>query len=135
MNNNCLFCKIIQQEIPAKVIYENEFTLAFLDINPATNGHCLVIPKIHFENYSEVQEPYLTEVAKTKQIVANLLLNSSLKPQGFNYLSNQASIAGQQVFHYHEHIIPKYVASEGFIIKVNPTKLEDLDTVLKLLKE
>jgi len=135
MNNNCLFCKIIQQEIPAKVIYENEFTLAFLDINPASNGHCLIIPKKHFENYSETEELYLTEVAKTKKHVANLLLNSSLKPKGLNYLSNQGSISGQQVFHYHEHVIPKYVSNEGYSFKVNPVKLEDLETVLKLLKE
>jgi histidine triad (HIT) family protein len=135
MKDDCLFCKIVRKEIPANIVYENEYVLAFLDINPVSNGHTLVIPKEHFENFSETKEPYLTAVNQAKQIIAKMLLNSSLKPQGINYLSNQAAIAKQNVFHYHEHILPKYQKGIGFEMKVNPQDLKNLEEVLTILKK
>ncbi|AUF83428.1 HIT family protein [Mesoplasma syrphidae] len=123
---NCLFCKIINQEIPSYKIYENEFVYAFLDINPASNGHTLVIPKNHSENFSDAKQADIIEVVKAKQeIIA--LLDNKLKPAGYNFISNQNQIAGQMVFHYHEHIIPKYDANEGYIHGTKQVNVEPLE--------
>ncbi|WP_339030343.1 HIT family protein [Spiroplasma endosymbiont of Cantharis nigra] len=124
---DCIFCKIINKEMASKVFYENEYTLAFLDIFPNSDGHSLVIPKKHFENYEETDDFYLQEVAKTKKIVAKML-REKLNSKGINYVSNQGSEAFQMVFHYHEHIIPKYVKEQGYGFKIN-NKPEDLTNI------
>ncbi|WP_339020533.1 HIT family protein [Spiroplasma endosymbiont of Atherix ibis] len=129
---DCIFCKIINKEMDAKIIYENEYTLAFLDIFPNSNGHSLVIPKKHFEDYEQTDDFYLQEVAKTKKVVAKVL-KEKLKPKGINYISNQGSESFQVVFHYHEHIIPKYIKEKGYTFKINnePSDLLDLDIIYK----
>ncbi|AUM62878.1 HIT family protein [Spiroplasma monobiae] len=130
---DCIFCKIINKEMDAKVIYENEYTLAFLDIFPNSNGHSLVIPKKHFENFEETDDFYLQEVVKTKKIVSKIL-KDKLNPKGMNYVSNQGSEAFQMVFHYHEHIIPKYIKDEGYAFKINAQNLSSIDEVFEKLK-
>ncbi len=112
---DCVFCKIIKGEIPAKIINENKGAVAFLDVSPVTNGHTLVIPKKHYQDLALCSEEDLHHVislvAETaKQIEAC----KKLDPWGFNYLSNQGSIAGQEVNHFHIHIIPKYQKDVGF---------------------
>ncbi|AHI53153.1 HIT family protein [Spiroplasma culicicola] len=134
---NCIFCKIINKEIPSKVIYENEFTIAFLDVFPNSDGHCLVIPKKHFENFELTDDQYAFEVLKTKKEVIKILRNKlPVEPTGFNYISNQGEQAFQTVFHYHEHIIPKYVKEEGytFVIKKDEAKMTDLEKLHQLFK-
>ncbi|MEG1353900.1 MAG: HIT family protein [Malacoplasma sp.] len=130
---NCLFCKIIDKKTPAKIVYENEYVIAFLDINPISNGHCIVIPKKHFASLQLTDERYLQEVSIALKIVANKLYNSKLKPWGMNYLSNENSIAGQEIFHFHFHIIPKYFANEGLILKTNPVHNKDIEEIYKLI--
>ncbi|ALD66711.1 HIT family protein [Spiroplasma cantharicola] len=132
---DCIFCKIINKEMESKVFYENEHTLAFLDIFPNSDGHSLVIPKKHFENYEQTDDFYLQEVAKTKKIVAKML-REKLNAKGMNYVSNQGSEAFQMVFHYHEHIIPKFVKEQGYGFKINnkPEYLSDIDKIYKKLK-
>ncbi|AUB31909.1 HIT family protein [Spiroplasma floricola] len=132
---DCIFCKIIDKEMNAKIIYENDYTLAFLDIFPNSNGHSLVIPKKHFEDYEQTDDFYLQEVAKTKKIVAKIL-KEKLNAKGINYVSNQGSEAFQVVFHYHEHIVPKYIKEKGYTFKINtePGDLLDLDIIYKKLK-
>ncbi|QEH62143.1 histidine triad protein [Spiroplasma chinense] len=133
--NECLFCKIIDGQIPSKKIYENEYTLCFLDVFPNSDGHCLVIPKKHFENFETTDSLYITEVAKTKQEVVKLLrANLPVEPVGFNYVSNQGSEAFQTVFHYHEHIIPKYIKEFGYGFVINHANdMTDQDEIHKIL--
>ncbi|EOA06961.1 Histidine triad protein [Mycoplasma yeatsii 13926] len=130
---DCIFCKIINNEIPSYKIYENDNVFAFLDIQPASEGHCIVIPKKHFKNFSECDDNYLKEVAIAKKQIVQIL-KDKLNPQGFNYLSNQEAIAGQSVFHYHEHIIPKYKENEGFILSANKVETKDVKSVYESLK-
>jgi histidine triad (HIT) family protein len=110
---DCLFCKIVNKEIPAMIVYENETTLSFMDINPNSEGHVLVIPKNHCVDFDDASNEDAIEVVKTKKIVTKLL-KEKLKPVGFNFVSNMGVEARQVVFHYHEHIIPKYEKDLGY---------------------
>ena len=130
---SCLFCKIINKEIPCNLIEENAYAMAFLDINPASDGHALVIPKKHFIDLVHCDDFYLKEVTTLAKRVADKIENSPLKPWGINYLSNQGSIAGQVVFHFHLHIIPKYGKNEGFIFSAANKVVQDVETVYKTI--
>jgi histidine triad (HIT) family protein len=131
---NCIFCKIINKEIPTKIIASSKNAIAFLDINPITPGHTVVIPKKHSDNLSKTSPAILADVFKLVNKVSNKILKSKLKPIGFNYLSNQGEIASQSVNHFHVHIIPKYVKDEGFILKTKKSnKNIDFNTVYKIL--
>ncbi|WP_027063102.1 HIT family protein [Mesoplasma seiffertii] len=130
---DCLFCKIINQEIPSYKIYENEFVYAFLDINPAADGHTLVIPKNHSKDFSEASKEDIIEVVKSKQEIVKLL-NKNLAPAGYNFIANQNGIAGQMVFHYHEHIIPKYKETEGYAHGIKTVNIQPLASIYKKLK-
>ncbi|WP_342252469.1 HIT family protein [Spiroplasma endosymbiont of Amphibalanus improvisus] len=116
--NNCIFCKIINREIPAYIIYEDDDVLAFLDIEPISKGHTLIIPKKHYQNLTETSDELIMKMGVINKKIALNILNK-LKPQGLNYLINQEAIAGQVIFHYHQHIIPKYDAKNGLTINQN----------------
>jgi histidine triad (HIT) family protein len=109
----CIFCKIVNGEIPSFKIYESEHTLAFLDISQNTVGHTLVIPKKHvnnvFELDSETGKEVFDAVLKTVQI-----LKDKLQIENVNLLNNNGSLAGQVVEHYHIHIIPRYGNDECY---------------------
>ncbi|PLX27873.1 HIT family protein [Candidatus Parcubacteria bacterium] len=109
---DCLFCKIINGEIPCNKVYENEYTLAFLDISPTNPGHTLVVPKKHFKNNEEIDELYLTEVHKTVKKVGRAIKNGLSSP-GYNIIINNDQIAGQIIPHFHAHIVPR-VEGDGF---------------------
>ena len=108
---NCIFCKIINKEIPASVIYEDADTLAFLDISPVNLGHTLVIPKKHFKNILETPEDVMAHMMKIVKKVSHGL--EALKPDGINIKMNNREAAGQDVFHSHIHIIPRFTG-DGF---------------------
>jgi len=109
---DCLFCKIASKEIPSEVIYEDEFVLGFLDINPCTPGHAVVIPKTHAGNIidlkAELVGPLFSAVKKLTE-----KLQKALSPQGFTIGINQGSMAGQAIDHLHIHIIPRYTGDGG----------------------
>ncbi|AOG60697.1 histidine triad protein [Spiroplasma helicoides] len=131
---NCIFCKIANGEVKTYKIYENDYVVSFLDANPNSEGHCLVVPKKHSENFEQTDEQYLVEVAKAKKEIVKLLKSKlKKKPVGFNYVSNQGVEAYQTVFHYHEHIIPKYVKEHGygFSIKRDPNDEKDFEVIHK----
>jgi histidine triad (HIT) family protein len=131
----CIFCKIVEKKIPSKIIYEDKYTCAFLDTNPASNGHTLVIPKKHYLNFSDCDSSTLGKVMNTVYKVTKII-KKSLKPKGFNYLSNEGYISGQRVMHFHFHIIPKYHESEGIIVSNNnKTRLKNIDSIFKQLKK
>ncbi len=104
---DCLFCKIINKEIPSKVIYEDDNYLSFLDINPNTKGHILVIPKKHVKNFTELTEEQATELIKVVKKIAPKLV-SILGVEDYNLALNNGSVAGQIIDHVHWHIIPRY---------------------------
>ena len=111
--NNCIFCKIINKEIPSNIVYEDDKFLAFLDIAKATNGHTILIPKKHSKNILECDDETLSEmIVVAKKIALNL--TSKLGADGCNILTNCNEVAGQTCFHFHIHIIPRYNDLDGF---------------------
>lgn len=116
--DNCIFCKIIRKEIPAKIIAENDHAIAFLDIDPISDGHTLVIPKKHFQDLGICDTVSLNAVINLAKTISRIIEKSKLDVWGFNYLSNQGQIAGQAVNHFHLHVIPKYAVNEGLEYKV-----------------
>lgn len=108
----CLFCKIISGEIPAQKVYEDEHTLAFLDIHPINIGHTLIVPKKHFANLYETPDEVISQIA----IVAKKLsiaIKDAVQSDGINIEMNNDSVAGQIIFHTHIHIIPRF-QNDGF---------------------
>ncbi|MFV0380557.1 MAG: HIT family protein [Anaerorhabdus sp.] len=128
----CLFCKIINNELPCHKIYEDDYTLAFLDINPATFGHTLVVTKEHIARLEDASEDSLNHLTNTMLLVAKKIKNTC-NPKGFNYLSNSDEISGQQIDHLHFHIIPRYDKNDGFEVKHTPQEI-DLKEVLEKIK-
>jgi len=104
---DCLFCKIVAGEIPATIIAQDERTVAFMDINPATRGHVLVIPRAHARDVHEIDPEDLKAVAATAQTVAGLVIER-LGAAGVNLLNSNGAAAWQTVFHFHMHVIPRY---------------------------
>ena len=102
-----IFARIVSGEIPALKVYEDQDTLAFMDINPAARGHTLVISKDEHSDLFAIPPETLTAVARTVQRVA-LALREALKPDGMNIIQNNGLAAGQTVFHFHVHIIPRW---------------------------
>ncbi|QZX48940.1 HIT family protein [Mycoplasma sp. E35C] len=131
---DCIFCKIVNKEVEANIIAENEHALAFLDAFPVSNGHTLVIPKDHHPDFSSTPANLMHYVTDLAQEVVGILNKSRLDPFGYNYVSNEKSISGQEVFHFHLHVIPKYAAKEGFGFKTNKVNILDLKEVMDKIK-
>ena len=102
-----IFTRIVNGEIPAAKLYEDELTLAFLDINPASRGHTLVICKPELPSILDLPPELLCAVSSTTQRVAQALTRA-LQPDGINIIQNNGAAAGQTVFHYHVHVIPRW---------------------------
>jgi len=101
----CIFCKIVRGEIPAIKVYEDEHTLTFMDIQPASPGHTLVISKTHAANLLEIADPDLLAVTLTVQRIARAV-QRALEPDGLRIGQFNGAAAGQTVLHYHVHIVP-----------------------------
>jgi len=104
---DCLFCKIVAGEIAASIIAEDERTIAFMDISPATRGHALVIPRAHARDVHEIDTADLEAVAAAAQVVAGRAIER-LGAAGVNLLNSSGAAAWQSVFHFHMHVIPRY---------------------------
>ena len=102
-----IFEKIVNKEIPSYTLYEDELVLAFLDISQTTIGHTLVITKKPYKNLYEVPEETFQHLMNVVQKISKHI-NKVFKPSGLNLINNNGSAAGQTVFHYHFHIIPRY---------------------------
>ncbi|MCM2676670.1 HIT family protein [Alkalicoccobacillus plakortidis] len=113
---SCIFCSIIAGDIPSKKIYEDEHTYAFFDISQVTKGHTLVVPKNHHENLFDLPESELNHVYQSVQKVGHAL-KETFSPAGLNLVNNNGEAAGQTVFHYHVHLIPRYDSTDGFRAK------------------
>ncbi|WP_042356683.1 HIT family protein [Bacillus rubiinfantis] len=111
--SDCIFCKIVKGEIPAAKVFENEHVLAFLDISQVTKGHTLVIPKVHKENLYELTPEISRNIFEVVPTIANAL-KTEFNPVGLNAINNNGEKAGQSVFHFHLHLIPRYGNGDGF---------------------
>ena len=129
----CIFCKIVNGEIPSKKVYEDENVIAILDISQATKGHTLVIPKKHSDNLLQIDSEEYINVMKAVKIVVEKI-NNSLKPQGINILNNCGEAAGQTVMHFHVHIIPRYENNDVKIEFTNNSSKYNLDELVNLIK-
>jgi histidine triad (HIT) family protein len=105
---DCIFCKIVAGELPAAVVASDDRALAFLDINPATRGHTLVIPRAHVEDIREIDTDDLAATAALAQRIAGRA-RERLGADGVNLLHSSGSAAWQTVFHFHIHVIPRYL--------------------------
>ena len=111
MKNNCVFCAIAANEIPSFKVYEDDLVLAYLDINPFSKGHTLVIPKEHSSGLLDTPDETLAAlVARVKKVASHL--KATLPCDGFNILQNNGEAAGQTVMHIHFHIVPRYGKEE-----------------------
>ena len=124
MKNNCIFCAIAAGEIPSFKVYEDDLVLAYLDINPFTKGHTLVIPKAHSEGLLDTSDETLaTIIARVKKVAAHL--KAALPCDGFNILQNNGAAAGQTVMHVHFHIVPRY-GTEPIVFESHKGDMDEL---------
>lgn len=105
--DDCIFCKIISREIPSDIIYEDDRTLAILDIRPVARGHSLVMPKNHTEDFLTVSSEDLINTIKTTQKITQAV-KIATGAMGMNVSANNGQAAGQVIFHLHFHLIPRY---------------------------
>ncbi|MCG7345573.1 HIT family protein [Sporosarcina sp. ACRSL] len=120
---SCVYCRIIEGTLPSEKIYEDEHVIALMDIMPVTKGHLLLIPKKHLENLYEFTEEEASHLFSVAPKIANVL-KEEFKPAGMNLLQNNGAPAGQAVFHFHMHFIPRYDETDGYHSNWNP-KVEE----------
>ena len=105
--DDCIFCKIAAGEIPSRKIYEDKDLIAIMDLSPTSKGHSLIIPKEHYTNIYDIDEEIAGKVMKTAKKLATKM-TVALNCDGFNLLQNNGETAGQTMFHFHMHLIPRY---------------------------
>lgn len=135
---DCIFCKIVANEIPSFTIYEDENIKAFLDISQTTPGHTLVIPKKHVADIFEYDQALASAVFAKIPMIASAIKASNPDIQGMNIINNNGVIAYQSVFHSHFHLIPRYTTKDTFKIsfkdnskKYAPDQLESMMSSIK----
>ncbi len=128
---NCIFCKIANGEIPSKTLYEDDKFRVILDLGPASKGHALILPKDHYANLYELPDERAGEVMKLAKKMATQM-TERLGCEGFNLVQNNGELAGQTVFHFHMHLIPRY-RDDGQKIGWKPQEVtqEELEAVVK----
>ena len=122
---NCIFCKIIGGEIPSNTIYEDDEFKVILDASPASKGHALILPKEHYADIYEIDEKTAVHAMQLAKKLAKHMTDV-LKCDGFNIVQNNGECAGQTVFHFHMHLIPRY-QGDTVGITWTPGELSDQD--------
>ena len=131
MNNDCIFCKIANGEIPSKTVYEDENFRVILDLGPATKGHALILPKEHYANLFELPEDTAAAAMKVaKKLSAQMVEN--LGADGLNLVQNNGEVAGQTVKHFHLHLIPRYKDDgQNILWKPGEVSQDELEMIRK----
>jgi histidine triad (HIT) family protein len=131
---DCAFCRIVAGQAPARVIYQDETVMAFLDINPISVGHTLIVPKAHYVNVYDLPEHLLAEVVAAGQKLARHY-RTALDAQAVNLLHSAGRAARQDVFHFHLHLIPRH-ENDGLHLGYRPRvgNVEDPDAVLARIR-
>lgn len=106
-NENCIFCKLVNGDIPTDTVYEDDYLRAIMDVSPANKGHVIILPKSHAVNIFELEDEYIEKAFVLAKKIA-IALKKLLGCDGVNILQNNEEAAGQTVFHFHVHIIPRY---------------------------
>ena len=125
--NDCIFCKIIKGEIPSYTIYEDDKMKAFLDVNPVSNGHILLIPKTHYKNFLDTPDELIKDMYHIIKTKIYPLLEEKLKITGLSICQ-----IGKDVNHYHIHLIPQY-ENEEFDFKYNKENIKDVEEIYNKL--
>lgn len=126
---DCLFCKIIEDSIPSKTIYEDDIVKVFLDINPNTNGHCLVIPKKHIVTIDEADDELINHIFKVIKEM-HKILKEKLNIEGLTICQNNN--LGQEVKHLHFHLIPRYKV-DNWKLEFNQEDLKNIDEIYNII--
>ena len=136
MKDNCIFCKIANGDIPSRKLYEDNNFVVIMDLSPATKGHSLIIPKEHYANLYEMPADLAGEAMKIAQKMAVKMV-AALGADGFNIVQNNGEVAGQTVFHFHMHLIPRYSGQEKDVIFWKPQSVsaEELDKTMAEIKK
>ena len=134
-NENCLFCRIAAQKIPAHVIYEDKHAIAFLDITPRSAGHTMVIPKRHAANLIELPVVEVGPLFEAVQKVDGMIVKS-LEPDGMTIGMNQGAASGQEIPHLHVHLIPRHKGDGGTSVQgvVHRPSRESVEEIAKKLR-
>ena len=134
-DKDCIFCKIANGEIPSATLYEDEDFRVILDLGPASKGHALILPKQHYANIYEIDEAVAAKAFVLAKKMAEKM-TEALHCDGFNIVQNNGTAAGQTVFHFHMHLIPRYEGEEDFL-KWTPGTLTDemKEDILNRMKE
>ena len=133
MKNNCVFCAIAAGEIPCFKVYEDELVLAYLDINPFSKGHTLVIPKKHSAGLLDTDDETLAVVvSRVKKVAAHL--KAALGCDGFNIMQNNGEAAGQTVRHVHFHIVPRWTGDDASSFVNRPGDMEALKALAEQVR-
>ena len=132
--DDCIFCKIISGEIPSMKVYEDGDCIGIMDINPATPGHVLVIPRKHYADLTEMDEATAGRLLMVAKRIG-IRQKESLGADGFNVVQNNGRAAGQTVLHFHIHVIPRYAHGPQMVIwePTQPTR-EQLGEICERLK-
>lgn len=133
-DDNCIFCKLANGDIPTNSIYEDDDFKVILDASPATKGHALILPKQHYANIFEIEDETLAKAAKlAKRIMTHE--KDVLGCEGYNLVQNNGEVAGQTVFHFHMHLIPRYNGDTvGITWKPGELTDEDKEEILSKVK-
>lgn len=135
MNEKCVFCDIITGRIPATIINETVHTITFLDINPITRGHSLIVPKVHSFDVSDTIDEILEEMIRVSKEVG-IRMKRRLGADGFNILNASGTAAQQSVFHTHFHIVPRYKTDNTNLwFNTDSICIKDHDELKELLKK
>ena len=135
MKDDCIFCKIATGKIPSATVYEDSHFRVILDINPATKGHCLIIPKEHFDNIYDLDGETAGKLFSLATCIARAM-RDALGCDGMNIVQNNGEISGQTVLHFHLHLIPRY-EGDGVQLtwKPNESNEEELEEIRKAIRK
>ncbi len=135
MRDDCIFCKIANGEIPSATLYEDDDFRVILDLGPASKGHALILPKEHYPNLYELPDELAEKVILlAKRMIVKM--TEVLKCDGFNVVQNNGACAGQTVFHFHMHLIPRYEDDHaGFGWNVGELSDVDREDILAKMRE
>jgi len=128
--SDCIFCKIVEKQIPAAIVYEDDDILVFMDIGPIIKGHALVISKQHYETVAETPDSVVAKLHVTAKRIADAQLNG-LAADGVNILQNNGKASGQEVSHIHVHVIPRF-DEDGHHWNWKPRKYENSEEMMEL---
>lgn len=133
--DDCIFCKIANGEIPSRTLYEDDEFRVIMDLAPATKGHSLILPKNHFDNLYELPDETAGKVMMLAKKMA-IMMKDKLACDGFNLVQNNGECAGQTIFHFHLHLIPRYLDdNQNILFEATHPDAEELDATWKQITE